>query len=499
MTWVINYSPYKGTTYAIHLMIANVVNSGHSNHFYMRQGKLARKARTSRKTVNEAIQKMVEDGCLRLHKDRTRSGKDDANVYQFLMPEVDRVFDSGTKSGVPNDSPQSQDSVYASAYRHNAKKRRAEADMARAGAPMIPGLLGDDEEADADADVLSQANDKAATSPQGGSVAVFAIDEDAEDDALVAYVPGPAVEGVTTGDTNGAEGPNDEGVTKGDTNIGVTNRHTGCNDSLHRGVTNRYTHIWNNPKGTPSLNPIFRGTADAAPRDGVAVTASSSFSGGPDQVVVADLRDSDRTTGREDDDMAEGHQPALEGMPDDPADLADAVATVVARLAAVAYPGEVDPSAPGEAPNARQAQAMTLDERLERLPREPLTDAPPKVRKDWATEVNRYFLDWRDANDAGPLNKSWIPVIRKNIGEMVEQGFAPHAALMIVLKWAGARRPDGVMYHPGALKTFANSAAQNGGAVHGSDGQDTAPRHAAVSEGMDGLAAFVRSLPNAAG
>ena len=82
MTWVFEESPYKGVERLIHLAIADVVNDGHDNQFWMSQGRLASKANCSRKAVNSAIGKMIEAGHLVLIS--AGSGQQ-PNMYQMVL------------------------------------------------------------------------------------------------------------------------------------------------------------------------------------------------------------------------------------------------------------------------------------------------------------------------------------------------------------------------------------------------------------------------------
>lgn len=80
--WAFRHSPYRGTAFAIHVAIADSVNDQHDYELWMRQNVLAKKARTTRKTVGETLAKMVLDGLLEL----LAEGNGGANQYRFLMP-----------------------------------------------------------------------------------------------------------------------------------------------------------------------------------------------------------------------------------------------------------------------------------------------------------------------------------------------------------------------------------------------------------------------------
>lgn len=81
--WVYRCSPYRGVPFTIHLAIADSVNDQNNYEFWMRQGVLAAKARTTRGTVNTAIEQMVADELLVL----VERGSGGANRYRMAMPE----------------------------------------------------------------------------------------------------------------------------------------------------------------------------------------------------------------------------------------------------------------------------------------------------------------------------------------------------------------------------------------------------------------------------
>jgi hypothetical protein len=96
--WVYKHSPYRGAPFSVHLAMADSCNDQNDNEFWMRQGKLATKARCSRKAVNEALATMLGDGLLKLIEEGTGG----ANRYQLLMPEgAPLMFDRSTATGVP--------------------------------------------------------------------------------------------------------------------------------------------------------------------------------------------------------------------------------------------------------------------------------------------------------------------------------------------------------------------------------------------------------------
>jgi hypothetical protein len=89
--WVFRCSPYRGATFTIHLAIADSVNDQNGYEFWMRQSVLARKARTTRGTVNTAIEQMVNDGLLVV----VTIGSGGANRYRMAMPaSTEIVYDT---------------------------------------------------------------------------------------------------------------------------------------------------------------------------------------------------------------------------------------------------------------------------------------------------------------------------------------------------------------------------------------------------------------------
>lgn len=79
--WVYRFSPYRGVAFAVHLAIADSVNDQNGDQFWMRQAKLARKARTTRGSVNASIATMLADGTIELIEE----GKGGANCYRLVM------------------------------------------------------------------------------------------------------------------------------------------------------------------------------------------------------------------------------------------------------------------------------------------------------------------------------------------------------------------------------------------------------------------------------
>ena len=97
-------SPYKGTTFAVHLAIADSANDQHDYRFWMNQKTLASKVRATRHTVGLARSELEREGFLR----RIRGGKDAgaAAEYRFVFKrhlpavyEPSRVVDITSAEG----------------------------------------------------------------------------------------------------------------------------------------------------------------------------------------------------------------------------------------------------------------------------------------------------------------------------------------------------------------------------------------------------------------
>lgn len=105
--WTVRHSPYRGATLICHMMVADTVNDGNNNLFWMRQEGLSLKARVSRKSANAAMRTLVDDGFLaqveppedrRRHRNPNRDQPSEPNWYQFLFPEAAVAYET---RGVP--------------------------------------------------------------------------------------------------------------------------------------------------------------------------------------------------------------------------------------------------------------------------------------------------------------------------------------------------------------------------------------------------------------
>ena len=94
VAYATKYSPYTGAKFAIHFMIADVVNDTNNNEFWMSNENLARKARTSRQTVHAALGQMCEDGFLKLVE---RANQHKPATYRFLFPSVPVAYQPDVK------------------------------------------------------------------------------------------------------------------------------------------------------------------------------------------------------------------------------------------------------------------------------------------------------------------------------------------------------------------------------------------------------------------
>ena len=101
--YVYRHSPYTGATFAIHLAIADTVNDTFNNEFWMATASLATKTRTSRRTVQKALDTLLNDEFMRVVKPANQHAP---TTYQFLFPPVDIVFD--TRPGAQSVHPGAQ-------------------------------------------------------------------------------------------------------------------------------------------------------------------------------------------------------------------------------------------------------------------------------------------------------------------------------------------------------------------------------------------------------
>jgi hypothetical protein len=93
--WVFRFSPYIGRAFAIHLAIADSVNDQYDYEFWMSQGRLATKARTTTPTVRQTVNQMIEDGMLTELEGRggDRGGKD-VRRFRLEMPVLEAVYET---------------------------------------------------------------------------------------------------------------------------------------------------------------------------------------------------------------------------------------------------------------------------------------------------------------------------------------------------------------------------------------------------------------------
>lgn len=107
--WVYKHSPARGAAFAVHLASADSANDQNQYELWMRQGKLAAKARVSRKAAGEALAWLVAEGLLVLLEAGKARGS--ANRYRLVMPDLPMVYDPQggvTTSGTPPKGVQPQ-------------------------------------------------------------------------------------------------------------------------------------------------------------------------------------------------------------------------------------------------------------------------------------------------------------------------------------------------------------------------------------------------------
>lgn len=94
--WVERYSPARGTTYTVHKAIAEVVNEQRGYQFWGAVATLAKRLRMSRKTVGEAVDRLVELGLLEVVRAPSVGGQGTGRtgIYRFVfVPGLPVVFD----------------------------------------------------------------------------------------------------------------------------------------------------------------------------------------------------------------------------------------------------------------------------------------------------------------------------------------------------------------------------------------------------------------------
>ena len=84
VVWTKKNSPYSGSAYIVHLMMADLANSGYEYRLFCGDAYFASDAHVSVKTVRRVRKQMVEDGFLEVLDGRAHRGK--PVEYRFLMP-----------------------------------------------------------------------------------------------------------------------------------------------------------------------------------------------------------------------------------------------------------------------------------------------------------------------------------------------------------------------------------------------------------------------------
>lgn len=93
--FVFERSPLAGREFLVHLAIADTVSAANEWLFWMSADRLARKARTTRRTVGKALAALVDAGCLEVvpHPDRRRSR------YRFCFPDLPISYGTALSDG----------------------------------------------------------------------------------------------------------------------------------------------------------------------------------------------------------------------------------------------------------------------------------------------------------------------------------------------------------------------------------------------------------------
>lgn len=82
--WVLENSPYEGKALIIHIVIGDVVNDTYRDEFWMCQQALAKRSRTTDRTVREVLGQMVDDGFLEVLSHEPG----EVVRYRFLYPDT---------------------------------------------------------------------------------------------------------------------------------------------------------------------------------------------------------------------------------------------------------------------------------------------------------------------------------------------------------------------------------------------------------------------------
>lgn len=117
MAYVLTYSPYRGATFLVHVMIGDTANDAHDDELWMSQSYLANKARLSRRQTQEAVYQLTNDGWLTLIEDNSRRGK--PNRYRFEYPQVPQVWPEGVRSECAPGAQSSATGCAATAHKLN--------------------------------------------------------------------------------------------------------------------------------------------------------------------------------------------------------------------------------------------------------------------------------------------------------------------------------------------------------------------------------------------
>lgn len=86
LDYVIEYSPYKGVTRFVHVLLGNIANDQHDHRVWLSQERLAKQAKVDVRSVSRAIAKLLKDGYLEKVDDH--HGRYGATTYRFVFKPV---------------------------------------------------------------------------------------------------------------------------------------------------------------------------------------------------------------------------------------------------------------------------------------------------------------------------------------------------------------------------------------------------------------------------
>jgi hypothetical protein len=94
--YVFRHSPFSGSTFSVHISVADSVNDQNDNKFWMRVRKTAKKARCSKRAAQYALHLLEKEGWLEL----LTALPGDERCYRFIFREgVPVIFDGRSPTG----------------------------------------------------------------------------------------------------------------------------------------------------------------------------------------------------------------------------------------------------------------------------------------------------------------------------------------------------------------------------------------------------------------